>query len=657
MLTMKDIERVERLFQRLGEEDKKNILQAIENRVVIHTVQKASWEILDKRIASGDNLFGIKYLPRAITEPERAEAVYILGKRVDKKAGGIVKAFVVTLRVWADMSCYEAMTINESLVARVCADGDKKTDSKFRFSTAMRTDVRTISAMMWLQLRGRFYWDKDIKSNSTSRFLDDETGFLYKIEDDDFKSWLTTHTQLTHDSKEFKRLEEMIRSAAMNPRVARENRPEALFARRGDILYISNGDTQMVRISPSKDGEALEIVQNGTDDVVFLPGSTLEPWEIVDGPGIDPFDKETGFAPFSTANYQTESGRMIARLWFLALPACIRSFPALLFTGLRRSGKSRTAKGFFELLGSPVRLAEVSVEKSGAKEFWPIVNKGGVVCFDNVDSKNEWFGDSMQLACTDGSRESRALFTNDQLSMLRANARIILTSNNPMFASESGLSDRLGIVRLLEFLSDGTKETADDGITNAIKTNRNAALTWLARTVSKAMGDKGQVQGNINMRHPDFARFALLCSRALNKYEDAILALKSAEFDKALLSVQSNTKLNYVFEAMQDYFKDPTKRGKPWSGKSSDLKKMIVAIHPDLENSKYLTDTGLGMALNRDVSNLAVLFDIKVEKGAQTRYTFNGFSAAYLQNVAVDEIENSQESSNNEEIDEDDAPW
>lgn len=657
MLTQQEQKLIDRKFGFLSPAEQKDLLYRIENRITIHTTQNSVWEETDSKNLSGANMFGIKMLPRAITEPEWCESIFVIGNRVDTKAGGIVKVRTVRLRVWEDMTCNQAITVNMSMLARIAIESSPKNGGEFKFNTRMQTEVRVTVAMMWLQLRGDFYWNENFKDATTSMYLDRKSRILFQIADSDFHAWLVSHTGITDDKQDFKKLISLVKAASMNPEVSRGVKPSALFERKGDIIYISNGEKNIVKVSPSADGTALEFVDNGTDGVVFAQGAALAPWEIVKGCGVDPFDKEKGFPPFSTANYQTENGRMIARMWFLSLPSCIKSFPAIVFTGLFRSGKSRTAKAMLELLGAPVRLAEVSAEKNGAKDFWSVINKGGVVCFDNVDSRNEWFSDSMQLACTDGSRESRTLFSNDKTTTLRSNARIILTSNNPMFASESGLADRLQIVRLGQLNVDGNNESMDEMMTRAISEGRDGALTWMARTVSMALADKGKVQGNTNMRHPDFAAFALRASRALNKYEDAILALRSAEFDKALLSIQSNTKLNYVFEAMQDYFRDPEKREKPWVGKSSDLKKMIVANHPDLENSKYLTDTGLGMAMNRDIAHLSVLFNITVEKGAQTRYTFKGFSDAYLKNVSIDENETAQNSSNNDENDDDESPW
>lgn len=280
-----------------------------------------------------------------------------------------------------------------------------------------------------------------------------------------------------------------------------------------------------------------------------------------------------------------------------------------------------------------------AIRANGENDFWTVVNKGGVVCFDNVDTKNVWFGDAMQLACTDGSTESRTLFTNDQTTTLRANAKMIMTSNNPMFASESGLADRLQIVRLDQFDGRNGKESGDSAITDAIAGHRDAALTWFVRTVSRALADKEPVEPNVNMRHPDFAAFSMRCARSLSDaaYKKSILALKSAEFDKALLTVQNNSTTNYIYEALVSRFTNPVTAGQEWDGTASDMMAAIVEIHPDLEKSKYLSATSIGKAMGRYFDQLAVLFAMNPPRkyGSQTKYRITGFSDMYAKNVDV----------------------
>lgn len=616
-----------RKIELLGEERWRELVKAVENRLTNHLLQTPESMVLSNEVVGGEQFFGVKFGPRVPGEPWRMEARYVIDQVVNR-AGALV-SLVVTLRCWEDWSCKSAIEYNKSMVARILSEHKKS------FSTRSQTEVQTRTVIMWMRLRGKFFWNKNNKVNLANLYFDESSKILRVVHSDDFKGWLHAHSQINPSKADFDFLMNQIDAAAMNHEIASECVPGSLFDRRGDVIYVSNGDAAMVRVKAAKKGEpVVEVVPNGTDSVVFTQGMTLQPWEIVDGEGEDPFDN---CPPFSTANYQSEHGRMIARLWFLGLASCLRSYPAIVFTGKMRSGKSRTAKGIFELLGAPVRLS--AIRANGENDFWTVVNKGGVVCFDNVDTKNVWFGDAMQLACTDGSTESRTLFTNDQTTTLRANAKMIMTSNNPMFASESGLADRLQIVRLEQFDGRNGKESGDSAITDAIAGHRDAALTWFVRTVSRALADKEPVEPNVNMRHPDFAAFSMRCARSLSDaaYKKSILALKSAEFDKALLTVQNNSTTNYIYEALVSRFTNPVTAGQEWDGTASDMMAAIVEIHPDLEKSKYLSATSIGKAMGRYFDQLAVLFAMNPPRkyGSQTKYRITGFSDMYAKNVDV----------------------
>lgn len=623
----KTLKRINRRFELMNAEQRSEVIVAVEQRLQRHILQEGKWEPLSKSVLGGQQFFGVAMDPRIVDEPPWMESKYMLFESATDK--GIPCGFFVILRCWADWDCKTAIENNKAMVSRIVSQ------LKMNFSTRAQTDVQNRTIIMWLRLRGRLFWNRDNKINLANLYFDESANILRAVHSDDFQGWLHAHTQVSPDRSDFKSLMHMIDSAAMNKEVANECVPGALFDRRGDVVYVSCGDSLMVRVKPAVKGEPIcEVVPNGTDNVVFTQGMTLQPWEILDGDGEDPFDN---CPPFSTANYQGEHGRMIARLWFLGLASCLRCYPAVVFTGKMRSGKSRTAKAVFELLGAPVRLS--AIRANGEQDFWTVLNKGGVVCFDNVDTKNAWFGDAMQLACTDGSTEARTLFTNDQTTTLKANAKMIMTSNNPMFAAESGLADRLQIVRLGQFDGKNGKESGDSAITVAIVEHRNAALTWFVKTVSRALADREDVEPNVNMRHPDFAAFAMRCARAISEqsYRQAILALKSAEFDKALLTVQNTPTTNYIYEALCARFTNPETIDKEWDGTASDMLSMIVEIHPDLDRSKFISATSIGKALGKYFDQLAVLFDMKPPRkyGSQTKYLVTGFSDMYSKNVGI----------------------
>jgi len=514
----------------------------------------------------------------------------------------------------------------------VCVRDDWKLDFAIRFArgrVAAAMNARTITGkmlnkitpvvvVMWLRLHGRLFWDSRDKLASSSMYFEISKGRLMLIHSDIFRTWLAAHVGVEFwPSGNKNPILDWIDVAALNPEVSSGTVPGMLFDRRGEVLYISCGDSKMVRV----DKHGAEMVANGTDDVVFMSGQTLREWKLLPADQAnDPFEVTR---LFSDANYAAEHGRMVVRLWFLALPSCQKSYPALVFTGRWRSGKSRMASGLFEILGLEPTLGVIN--DKAEDDFWNIVNACGIACFDNVDTKVKWFGDAMQLACTNGSRTKRTLYENTGTTTLRAKGRIILTSNNAMFASESGLSDRLQICRLEPFVAKGGKTASDKALSVDIEHFRDAAMSWLAWTDSRALSDRGEVAENVNMRHPDFADFAMRAARAIGQYDAAVLALKSAEFDKAMFTVQNDQLANMVFGVLK------ARKG-IWSGTSSEMDAAIRLMYNIDDSDRRVSRVAVGKVLNKYIDQLLTIFDGEKPKDVRhvMQYTFKGLSAAMM---------------------------
>jgi len=405
-------------------------------------------------------------------------------------------------------------------------------------SASMRSDVAAVVALLWLRARGLFFWDENSKGFQTSLYFDRARGVLMRVRSDEFQAFLATETGLNREKVTFKCLMALIDDAALDGSVSRGVVPSAMWDRRGDAVYISNGDAQMYRLK----GGAVELVQNGTDGVVFVRGKTLAPWKLLEGGGVDPFENAM---LFKGASWAEPSGPMNVRLWVLNLFACHKTKPILLITGLAQSGKTRMAKGIKEILGVRVdgRL-DLSVQQAekgdkGADAFWVTVNDGKLEVFDNLDTKVDWVGDALQNVATDGQTKRRTLYKTDGVTILRANANLILTSNNPLFSTEGagGMADRLIVINLQTNRS-GTKDTE---LSVEIATHRNEYLTWIARTVAAALVDDKPVDAAINRRHPDYGIFSVKCGRAFGDEQGVVHALGHAEAEKALLPLINDT--------------------------------------------------------------------------------------------------------------------
>lgn len=86
-------------------------------------------------------------------------------------------------------------------------------------------------------------------------------------------------------------------------------------------------------------------------------------------------------------------------------------------------------------------------------------------------------------------------------------------------------------------------ETKDADLSREITDARNASLSWVAQTIATALADDTEAPPGLNLRHPDFARFAFRLGRALGREAEADKALFCLENDPvgtALLGIISD---------------------------------------------------------------------------------------------------------------------
>lgn len=495
--------------------------------------------------------------------------------------------------------------------------------------------IKAWSAALWLLMRGSFFWHSDFRDFATCMFLDCDVSSctLMRVMSDEFYAFVAKHAKLEDvDPKrgDLAKVLGLVKQIAVNEEYSQGVRPGNSWERRGKAVYISSGDTEMCRVT---DGKA-EFVQNGTDGVVFLRGKTLAPWKLADGDGIDPFSSAK---IFTGASFADANGLMNVRLWTMNLLACHSTKPPLLITGGAGSGKTRMAKGIKEILGmrqdGALDLAVQQIEDGdkGLDAFWATVNDGKLEVFDNFDTKVKWASDTLQTAATDGQTKRRTLYTTFGVSILRANAHIILTSNNPIFSTEGngGLADRLITIPLT--LNRNVSQDAE--LSREIAENRDRYLTWMARTLAKVLQDDASVDKSVNRRHPDYGEFSVRVGRAIGDEEGAVQALGAAEADKAILPLMNDAVTKEIMSVLAD-------KGYEWSGTAGEMSELIISKQGDDEDEKTKTifsSRRVGKALNKYMRQFSIVFRMDEPKLREGRsvYTFRGMTALGRMSVGL----------------------
>lgn len=488
-----------------------------------------------------------------------------------------------------------------------------------KLNSEIAHNVRALVALLWLRARGKFFWRKDDKRYATSMYFNASTGIVMTIRSDEFTTTLSTASGVSREAVAFKHMMALVDDAAFDESVSQGVELSNLWeCVGGDNIYISTGDSEMYKITANK----IEKVPNCTDGVVFPRGKTLKPWTLKDGDGIDPFK---GSMIFRSASFSDTHGRMIVRLWFMNLFRNHSQKPPLLITGEYQSGKTRMAESIEEILGL-ARVDKRSLKKGdkGEEAFWIAMKAKMITIFDNVDSRIEWIKDALQIASTGGEATGRKLYSDEDETELTAKAHVIITSNNPIFTSDEGLSDRMQTVNL-----GATRESAaSDELSRDIAAKRDDFLTWTARLLAKTLADTEPVGRSINMRHPEFSNFGIRVGRAGGFETEARAALGFAELNKALLPLK-NDESNIAPEILNVLL---DKKG-VWKFHSDEMADAIVerkeAVGESDEKTKdYFNNRRIGKALKRYWRALSTIFKAETPKLYQgkTRYVVTGMT-------------------------------
>jgi hypothetical protein len=411
-----------------------------------------------------------------------------------------------------------------------------------------------------LSQAGRLFHHAELRDFDSAMFFNAQRKRLERIRSDSFLSWLSEWLAVNRADGLFRHIQAAVETAALSSTAASAILPASYWQATPEAVYLSNGDGQLVRLTAC----GLELCDNGSDGVLFAAGKTLKPWNVETMPA-DPFST---CRLFSNARTAATHGKDLLRAWLYSLPTNPRCKPPLCLSGEIGSGKTRLAHGVAELYGVPFNAQKV--EESSEADFWPALDNGGLVCFDNADSRTRWLADALACAATGGSQQRRRLYTNSDLVTLRANAWLIVTTANPTFASDAGLADRLLLVRTHRTEGD----SSDAALSDQIAANRDAGLCHIAETLAVALRDTQATPTGLNQRHPDFAALAVRIGRALSREAETIAALQSAETDKSAFCLENDT----IAAALLAYISVAGS----FTGTAAELRQHLIATDSDL---------------------------------------------------------------------------
>jgi hypothetical protein len=114
-------------------------------------------------------------------------------------------------------------------------------------------------------------------------YFDATRKLLLPVQGDAFTAWLADALSMNRAERVFSFVQAAVETEGLSER-ATGIQPATYWASTGAACYLSNGPGRMVRVTAA----GVDVVDNGTDGVLFPYGSTLAPWGLTDP--ADPFE-------------------------------------------------------------------------------------------------------------------------------------------------------------------------------------------------------------------------------------------------------------------------------------------------------------------------------------------------------------------------------
>lgn len=397
-------------------------------------------------------------------------------------------------------------------------------------------------------------------------------------------------------------------------------------------LYVSRFDGWVYRL----DGNRIQLVPNGTDDVFFLDHPTWEPYEQIKG-------KVKG-QPFEhlilrSANFKDHDELSAADQRWLFSVWCLSQFfdslhptkPLMLVCGEKGGGKTLCLRKWLKFLfGSGADVT--ALERSKPDGFVAAVCSSPNAVFDNVDEQVSWLPDHLAQLATGVSFKRRKYYTTNQEVEFKPRCFVALTSRTPKFVE--GRDDVLD--RAIVLQTERREQFDPEGAQlRLISSNRNLLWTEVLRNLNKIVGSLKESEGevkNITFRMADFAAFAVRVARIAGQEEMARKILQKLESRRTDMLLAEEP----ICSCLERWLENSKNWGRPLtSGQLNADLAAVAAILPVYW--PYQAPQALAQRLSHISRSLGERFDMNVteDKHAKQKvYAFGPLGASEHQTVS-----------------------
>jgi hypothetical protein len=277
--------------------------------------------------------------------------------------------------------------------------------------------------------------------------------------------------------------------------------------RGGAAYYIDLGDSS---------GHAIEISAGG--------------WSIAEKPGVNfrspggqlalPVPSREGsielLRPY--VNLSQADFRLLVA-WMAAALQPVGPYPILVLYGEQGSAKSTLVKVVRRLI-DPQHATVLALPASTRDMMVAAVN-GWLLAYDNISSIRGWLSDSLCVLATGGAIAGRALYSNDERSVIAAQRPVILSGIDE-YVRRSDLSDRSVFLHLPAIMPD--QRRMEEDFWHAFREDEPRIFGGLLDAIASGLSGLALVKLAELPRMADFAAFAEAMGRALGWGAETVLS-------------------------------------------------------------------------------------------------------------------------------------
>ena len=279
----------------------------------------------------------------------------------------------------------------------------------------------------------------------------------------------------------------------------------AYYDVRENVVYLNMNSGSVLKL----DGQVVEVVENGSEGVLFATTTSADPWkyQTEPTPGIslaETIIEPINFVSDESTPHSADEQRLLLTMWILsaAFESVQPTKPLALAVGPAGSGKSSLFRRIGQLLFGKAYQVD-ALRRDKEDDFWTTVTTRPWVTFDNVDGYFPWLNDALAQSSTGVQVTKRRLHTTNDAANYIPRCTISLTARTPTFRREDVAS------RLLLFHMDRIGEKRPEfELIEEVVTHRDALMSDFANSVNAVLRAEPTMVVDPNIRLADFARIA-----------------------------------------------------------------------------------------------------------------------------------------------------